>query len=136
MSAQIIRTSEGGKRTMSCMASIRRHINLTPIGLMCTTRDCLKYGTRSAVDKGLKRCVDTGIIVRLTNGVFMRVDGKTPMPSPLNLARVKASAFGKTLVEHGADLAQEHGFIEHGSKQPTFYVNGGNSSFRYGPVRG
>jgi hypothetical protein len=64
----------------------------------------------------------------------MRMDGKTPMPSPLNVARVKARGFGKNLVEHGADLAQENGFITQGNEQPTFYVNGGNSSFRYGPV--
>jgi hypothetical protein len=86
------------------------------------------------VDKALKRCVDTNILVRLTGGVFMRMTSKTPMPSPLSLARVKAKAFGKRLVEHGGDLAYEHGFVPDGNKQPTFYVNGGNSSFRYGPL--
>jgi hypothetical protein len=120
---------------MSCTANINRHIHLTPIGLMFTTRDCLKYGARSAVDKALKRCVDNGLIVRLTSGVFMRMDGKTPMPSALNLAKVKAKAFGKNLVEHGADLAHEQGFILKGNQQPTFHVNGGNSSFRYGAFR-
>ncbi len=57
------------------------------------------------------------------------------MPSPMSLARVKAKAFGKSLVEHGADLAHEQGFVSEGNTSPTFFVNGGNSSFRYGRVR-
>ncbi len=61
---------------MSCASNIKRHIHQLPIGLMVPTRDFLKYGTRAAVDKALKRLVDSGFIIRLTSGVFMRVDAK------------------------------------------------------------
>ncbi|MBS1992229.1 MAG: hypothetical protein JSS83_17020 [Cyanobacteria bacterium SZAS LIN-3] len=117
------------------MSSILRHISLTPIGIPFCTRDCLKYGSRGAVDKALYRCVKDKVITRLTNGVFMRMDSKTPLPSPLKLARLKCHAFGKEIVEHGADIGVELQISDRGSAEPTFYVNGSSSSFQYGSVR-
>jgi hypothetical protein len=120
---------------MSCISSILRHISLTPVGVPFTTRDCLKYGSRGAVDKALSRCVKEFIVVRLTWGVFMRMDGKTSMPSPLRVAAIKCRAFAKEIVDHGTDIGFEMKLVSKGNAEPTFFVNGSSSSFRYGSVR-
>ncbi len=68
-----------------------------------------------------------------------------PRPSAYEVARIKAKAFGKELVEHGSKLAEEfdHLFADHDQstsdqdqdKDLVYQVRGRSSSFRYGNIR-
>jgi len=116
---------------MSCAFKILSHIEATPLGQAICTREVLKYGSRSAVDKTMARLVKQNVLIRLARGVFMRMDAETKLPSVAELARIKNTAFGKTLVEYGGTLARKLGLIEAKSEQPTFYINGNSTSFMY-----
>ena len=89
----------------SCLSYIRRHVSNLLDGQIFTTRDCLKYGTRQNVDNALYRCVKERWIIRISRGVFTRYSSKFEFPSFAEIARIKAEAFGKKLLAHGADLA-------------------------------
>ncbi len=117
-----------------CTTFIRRHTAGLAKGEMFTTRDCLKYGSRAAVDKALSRMVSSGQLTRLARGVFMRADGLCARPSILEIATVKAQSFGRLIVRHGADLAREQGLRAQGNPQPTYLISGSSSSFHYGEI--
>ncbi len=116
---------------------IRMHINKIDVHEMFATRDVLVYGTRAAVDMALSRMVKKGAIIRLTNGVFMKVcpEVKLEMPTALQVAQTKARAFGKKIFEHGASLAKRLGLPVSEHLQPTFITDGPPTSFRYGQNR-
>ena len=79
-------------------ASIISHIlDLHPTAVF-TTRDVLQYGTRSAVDQCLYRLVKTRFITRLTRGMFVR-DPNVEITLD-EIARIKAVAFGRQIIEH------------------------------------
>jgi hypothetical protein len=115
----------------SCLSFIRRHISNMKDGQIFTTRDCLIYGKRSNVDNALFKMVRECVIIRLTSGVFTRWTSNFTYPSALELAIIKARAFGKQLLTHGADTAAKCKMIAKGNKEPTFYVDGSSSRFRY-----
>jgi len=81
--------------TASC---IRRHIFNLPADQPFTTRDCLGYGVRSAVDQALYRLVKNGTIRRLARGIFVR-DERTYF-SVFEIAKLRAKAFGRKLMRH------------------------------------
>jgi len=116
---------------MSCAFKILSHVEATSVGQPFTTRECLKYGTRTAVDKVLSRLVQKNVIVRLAYGIFMRMDADSRLPSIAEIAKIKNSAFGKELVEYGGTLAQKFGLSAHGFEAFIFYINGNSTSFRY-----
>ena len=146
-------------RTTGCLSSIMRHISNMKYDEIFTTRDCLQYGKRSNVDNALFRAVKSGFIVRLARGVFMRRSTKFVFPSALEIATAKARAFGKQILAHGAGLAHKlkvgaaagtemctkagtEGGTEANAEasteanakpcaEPTYYVSGSSSSFRY-----
>jgi hypothetical protein len=115
----------------SCLSFIRRHISFMKEGQIFTTRDCLIYGKRSNVDTALFKCVRAGFIKRLTRGVFTRWTGKSTYPSAMEMAKIKAKAFGKELLIHGADTAAKYNLIAKANKNPTFFVDGSTSRFLY-----
>ena len=115
----------------SCLSFIRRHISNMKDGQIFTTRDCLIYGKRSNVDHALFKCVRSGIIVRLTRGVFTRFTSDLQLPSFFEIATIKAKAFGKEILTHGADTAAKYQMIAKGNEEPTFYVDGSSSCFLY-----
>jgi len=118
---------------MPAATFIRRHVNGLLAGEIFTTRDCLSYGTRAAVDQELYRLVKRGYIKRLAYGVFMRPDPskKTPV-SVLAVARIKAESFGKRIASHARDAACKLGIVGSGNQEVCFATNGSSSSFRFG----
>ncbi len=116
---------------------IRIYVNELADHAMFVTRDCLIYGTRNAVDITLSRMVKAGIIMRLTNGVFLKVNPilKLNLPTALEVAKAKARAFGKMIFEHGAYLAKKLSLVEEENPGPTFITDGPSSSFLYGETR-
>ena len=116
---------------MSCRSFIQRYISTLPEGQVFTTRDCLVYGTRATVDKALQRFVRLEQIIRLARGVFVRNIGNIKIPTMLEMAIIKAKAFGKELRIHGMDTASIHKLVEAGNQEPTYYVDGSTSSFAY-----
>jgi len=111
---------------------IRRFIFMLEKGRLFTTRDCLNFGKRASVDQALCRLVRDGTIVRLARGVFRRNDWNLPHAGAFDVALAKARAFGKTIACHGADLACDLGLVDEGNHEPTFAVDKGSSSFRFG----
>ena len=97
-------------------------INRLPSGQIFTTRDLLHTAWRAAVDKALSRLVAKEYIIRLSRGVFIRNDYKVIMPSIEKIAHVKAESFGKHILSHGADAAQQLGLTDTGNKELTFYT--------------
>jgi len=118
-------------RDKSCLSYVRRHISNLVDGQIFTTRDCLKYGTRQNVDNALYKCVKDGLIIRIVPGVFTRRSSNFEFPSYLEIARIKACAFGKKLLDHGADLAAKLRLPTIANQDPVFYVNGSSSKFQY-----
>ena len=116
---------------MSCASKISSIIEATPVGQPFCTRDVLKCGSRTAVDKTLSRFVNDNIICRLANGVFMRMNTDTPLPSIWEIAKIKSAAFGKEIVEYGGTLAHKFGLVTEAPAKPAFYTNGNSTSFRY-----
>lgn len=117
---------------MTAASFIKRHIHRLEPGEIFTTRDCLSYGTRAAVDQTLYRLVKRGYIERLAFGVFIKPDpsGRTVV-SALVVARVKAESFGKKLISHARDAACKLGMASPG-KELSFAISGSSSSFRFG----
>lgn len=113
---------------------IRRHIFRLTKGSLFVTRDFLSYGSRAAVDQSLSRLVKQGIIRRLARGVFARDDHPIPTPSALEIATIKAAAFGKQILTHGLDAAAALGLVAQGNREPTYCASGRSTSFQYGSV--
>jgi hypothetical protein len=116
---------------MSCQSYVQRFISILPPGQAFATRECLNLGTRACVDKALQKLVKTRYLLRLTPGVFVRTFGLVKLPTVLEIAKIKAKAFGKELRIHGTDTAAEHNLAAQANQEPTFYVDGSTSSFRY-----
>jgi len=117
---------------MSATAFIRKYVFNLPEGKIFTTRDCLKFGYRAAVDEALYRLVRGGIIRRLCRGVIVRDTTQQMVFSDYEVAKVKAQSFGRKLKQHATNLAFEMGLTKTTFKTPTFAVNGWSSRFRYG----
>ena len=119
---------------MSCIGAIRAHINALSRDVIITTRDLLEYGYRSTVDQSTSRLVRDEVLRRVALGVFVKFDA--PDPTPLEVARTKARAFGKTLVTDGREIACELRLAtEDGVPQIIYQVSGKTSSFRFLGVR-
>jgi hypothetical protein len=83
---------------------IQHILNLYPTAIF-TTRDVLQYGTRSAVDQCLHRLVKARFIFRLARGMFVR-DPHVKV-SIAEIARIKAVAFGRRILDHAAKILDE-----------------------------
>jgi hypothetical protein len=117
---------------------IRAHLTRIPRGVPFTTRDCLCYGKRSAVDTALHRLVKKDIIIRLARGVYIRWSlevARGAWPAALEVAQIKARGFGKELFMHKQDAAAKFGLIESGNETPTFGTFGRSTSFKFGQER-
>jgi hypothetical protein len=94
---------------MSAVSFIRRFIHSLPEGETFTTRDCLGYGHRSAVDHALSRLVKQRWIRRLARGVFARDPDYQNTYSDFEIAKLKGEAFGHQITQHPCTTAQELG---------------------------
>lgn len=114
---------------MMTTSDIKRHINSLPKEQIFTTRDLLKYGLRNAVDQALFRLVNCGFITRLARGVFVKTEEQPRSISLLEIALVKAQAFGRTIITHPQDIAHQLGYDGQKNEEVTFTVNAHSSSF-------
>jgi len=117
---------------------IRAHLTRIPRDVPFTSRDCLCYGKRSAVDTALHRLVKKDIIIRLARGVYIRWTleaAKGELPPAQEVAQIKARGFGKTIFIHKQDAAAKLGLIESGNETPTFGTFGRSTSFQFGDRR-
>ena len=110
---------------------IRRHVMLLGEGVAFSTRDCLAYGKRAAVDQALRRMVKREEIIRLARGVFCKWSiGK--MPTLLEVVETKARAFGRQVFIHGARAAYQLKLIKKQKAFPRFATLAQTSSFKCG----
>lgn len=114
---------------MLTISHIRRLSNRLLPDELFTTRDCLSFGSRAAVDKALSRLVKFGEIIRVARGVFAKFSINQINYSPYTVASVKAQAFGKRIFVHGLTAARELNISILNNNQPTFATNGSSSSF-------
>jgi hypothetical protein len=119
---------------MSMTAFIRRHINRLSERNVFKNADLDSYGSRASIDKALSKLVKKESIVRLTGGLYMKGDAATPRPSNLEVARLKAQAFGHQLIEE-ADDPTFAGIQTPGKNEVTFYFTGNTTSFMYGDTK-
>lgn len=99
-----------------------------------TTRDCLVFGSRTAVDQVLSRLVKSKVLVRLTRGVFTRNSLNQPKPSPYEVARIKASSFGRHIVAGDSMVLQEPEQEAQPNKKIVFLTNSSSSTFKYDDI--
>jgi hypothetical protein len=102
-----LRTS-GREVRMTTISYIRRLLNRMAPGEMVTTRDCLNFGRRAAVDQALHRLVKTGFIKRLASGLFLKLSvaehisqDASLIPSMTEIVKAKAKAFHRKIFVHG-----------------------------------
>jgi hypothetical protein len=111
-----------------CTASfIWRHIHKLPADQPFTTRDCLIYGIRSAVDQALYRLVKNRTIRRLARGIFVRDEKK--YFSVFEIATIKAEAFGHKIMRHDFVIPTE---LHNGLNpiiEPKLFINSRSSQF-------
>jgi hypothetical protein len=124
-------------------------MKLKPLEIF-TTRDVLFCGPRGAIDQYLFRQVKKGLLYRLARGMFVRCsdpDSKPGiLPTPREIARIKAKAFGKKIMTHAKELLSEFRLNGIQSKSPIakrenptsdfiFPTNGRSSEFKYGDLK-
>jgi hypothetical protein len=121
-----------GERRMA-IHMIRRFVAFWPEGKIFTTRDCLTLGLRGAVDRALTRCVNAGIIFRLARGVFVKDSTGKRRYSNFDIAKAKAEAFGRRIVQMPKPLVDPYSNEARKKEEETlFYIDGRSSQFRIG----
>lgn len=114
---------------MTMAADIRAHIFRAQEGQLFSSRDFLKYGSRTSVDQTLYRLVRLGVIVRIAQGVYMRETADSWRPSIEELARFKAKILGKELIS-----TSNSAFGSSDDRAESTFICSGisDSSFKYG----
>ncbi|HEY9787491.1 MAG TPA: DUF6088 family protein [Candidatus Obscuribacterales bacterium] len=123
-------------------SKIKKHIAQLEKGQIFTTRDLLEYGLRNTVDQTLSRLARSGLIIRLARGVFTRNDFQKTLPTAFEVARAKASAFKKVIVQCGQNAwaalglpeTERRGADSSGSASATYAISGNSSRFWYGDL--
>jgi len=112
------------------MAMVKRYITYLTDGKIFTTRDCLAFGKRAAVDQALYTLVKVGWIRRLTRGVFVKELGYMKDFSLYEIAKAKAEAFGRRIVQQPCCVVPA-GDPDYGKRPKTaiFYIDGRSSEF-------
>lgn len=108
-------------------AKIRNLLDRMAEGEMLAARDVLHFSRRPKTVYGaLYRLNKAGKIFRLSQGLYMKGNERTPRPSIIEIARAKARAFGKTLTEVSAEFARRMG-IEFSPKSEAIFATNGRS---------
>jgi len=100
---------------------IRKHIFNLPVDQPFTTRECLIYGMRAAVDQVLCRLVRNGTIRRLARGIFVRDEKK--YFSVFEIANIRAQAFGHKIMRHDFVIPSERYSQEPPIIEPKLFIN-------------
>ncbi|MBA3858941.1 MAG: hypothetical protein C0507_18710 [Cyanobacteria bacterium PR.3.49] len=119
---------------MSMKAFIRRYINQLSERQVFKNTDLNSLGSRGSIDMALSDLEKRERIVRLTRGLYMKGDAVTPRPSIVEVARLKAQAFGHQLIED-VDDPTFAGVQTPGKNEVTFYFTGKTTSFMYGDTK-
>jgi Family of unknown function (DUF6088) len=115
------------------MAMIGRFVQFLDDGQIFTTRDCLVFGMRSAVDNALSRLVKMERIRRLARGVFAKDSTFRRVYSDLEIATAKAESFGRRIVEAPLNIENTRsGDFGKPVEARTFYIDGHSSQFKIG----
>ena len=118
---------------MYTAARIRRHINNLTDDKPFSIRDFLNYGLRGAVDQVFFRLTKSREIIRVARGLYIKCG--VAMPSILEVATVKAAAFGRKIVIHGMEAACQLELSCKTIQGPVYACSGRTSSFRFGDIR-
>jgi Transcriptional regulator, AbiEi antitoxin len=112
------------------MAMVKRYVTFLRDGKIFTTRDCLAFGKRAAVDQALYRLVKVGRIRRLARGVFVKELGYMKDFSIFEIAKVKAESFGRRIVQQPCFVVPKHD-PKYGKRPQTavFFIDGRSSQF-------
>lgn len=113
---------------------LKRHLRGLKPGVLFTTRDCLPFGSRAAIDQALYRLVKSGYIVRYARGVFARTAVDESAPSIEEIAMKKANSFGRQLAAHGSALAKQLGLTKQADNPFIFSTNSSSSTFKCGDI--
>jgi hypothetical protein len=111
------------------MKRIETFIDGMPPGQLFLTQDCLSFGKRGAVDQALSWLVKTKVIVRAAYGVFYKPDPTVEKPSPMEIVKIKAAAFGRKVAIHAREAAVKLGLLDEHSKEYVYATTGRSSSF-------
>jgi len=106
---------------------IKRHILKLPKDQPFTTRDCLIYGMRTAIDQALSRLVKGGFIRRLARGIFVRDEKK--YFSVFEIATIKAQAFGHKIMRHEFVIPSQRYSLDEPIIEPKLFINSHASQF-------
>jgi len=117
---------------MSAISFIRRFIFHLPEGEVFTTRDCLGFGFRAAVDRALSRLVRNGTLRRLARGVFARDPDGLRHYSDYEIAKIKAESFGRKMAAHPSRIAFDLGITSVENVESTFSTDGHTTKFLAG----
>jgi hypothetical protein len=112
------------------MSRVIKHINALRVDEIFTTRDLLPLGERGSIDVATSTLVHEGFMIRLARGVFVKYRPGMRSISIHEVAAVKAAAFGRRIIRHGADCAFDMGLIEKGNVSVTYATDGHSSRFR------
>jgi Transcriptional regulator, AbiEi antitoxin len=112
------------------MAMVKRYVTFLRDGKIFTTRDCLAFGKRAAVDQALYRLVKVGRIRRLARGVFVKELGYMKDFSIFEIAKVKAESFGRRIVQQPCFVVPKSD-PKFGKRPQTaiFFIDGRSSEF-------
>ena len=112
------------------MAMVKRYVTFLRDGKIFTTRDCLAFGKRGAVDQALYRLVKVGRIRRLARGVFVKELGYIKDFSIFEIAKAKAEAFGRRIVQQACFVVpSDDPKFGKRPKTAVFYIDGRSSEF-------
>ncbi len=127
---------------MCTSAFVQKHISSLSKMSLFTTRELLQYGSRNAVDLTLHKLVKKGWIFRIARGVFRKTPPWKSPPSLMEVAKVKAKAFGRKIYSYGDVAAYEMGMSKERPSQDNyietgkaiFYTDGSKTSFQFQEV--
>lgn len=109
---------------------IRRHIARLQEGVMFTTKDVLHCARRNTVDQALSRLCKKDVIGRIARGVYVKLPRRPiPLPTPQEVAQVKAQSWGKRIMESGQDAAFKLELTEEAEQALVFLTTGCTTAF-------
>lgn len=116
----------------SIIGRVRRHLAHKELDTLFSIRECLHLGSRAAVDGAFGALVVAGVLERVVRGLYIKPSGKKVTFTNLQIATVKAAAFGKVIFVYGDDAQIELNISSGAGKESspvTFAINGPSSGF-------
>lgn len=116
---------------ISASVLIRRFLlSLEPRRVFCR-KELRGFGNADEVDCCLQRMIENREIVRLVKGMYMRRQSDGWLPSPEDVAKIKASSMGRIICEEPKQTAHKLGIMDVDDTTLVFYTTGRPTSFKY-----